>query len=467
MLLSTPVLRVSILAATLALGSAVGANALGAAQPPCSLAIRDVNLVPMDKERVLPAQDVLISNGRILSIKPHADHPARTCTQEIEAAGGYLAPGLNDLHVHIDTLAFAQAFGMAGSPINYAAELALYVANGVTGLRVMSGAPDILAFRNAQRGQNSSYPRLVVASPMLSGEPPVLPEPVTRIVRTPQEARAAVREYARQGYDFIKVRDNLKAPVFRAVIAEARRVGLYVDGHISQGQGLSVFDVLRSGQRGIAHIDNLVLLMEDEARDPETFARLLRACDCFVSTTTQVEANAYAQLTDYDRMAARPELAYVNSVLLRAFWLKPHNPYLSGGANPEFFRDLYARDLRLIKRLHDAGVQIVAGTDALNPMIIPGASLHDELASLVEAGLTPFQALRTATAIPAAHVPGFADTGVLVAGRAANAVLVDANPLLDVGALRSPKAVLINGNWLPRNELDRRLAEAGKWFKAH
>jgi hypothetical protein len=460
------VLKAFALGLALASASALSAHA-GAAQATCDLAIRDVNLVPMDKERLLPARDVLIARGKILSIKPHTAHPAQTCAQEVEGGGAYLAPGLNDLHVHIGTIAFAQAFGLQASPTNYSAELALYVANGVTGLRVMSGAPDILAFRSAQRGANAPYPRLVVSTPMLSGEPPVLPEPVTRIVRTPEEGRAAVREYAGQGYDFIKVRDNLKPPVLRAVIAEGRRLGLYVDGHLSRGLGLSVFDVLRSGQRGIAHIDNLVLGMTDEIRDGGTFIRLLHACECFVSTTMQVEANAYAQLTDYDRLAARPELAYINTVLLRAFWLKPNNPYLGGGADPNFFRDLYARDLRLIKRLHDAGVHVVAGTDALNPMIIPGLSLHDELASLVEAGLTPYQAIAAATAVPAAHVPGFADTGVLAAGRAANAVLVDSNPLLDVGALRSPKAVLINGNWLPRSELDRRLAEAGEWFKAH
>ena len=89
---------------------------------------------------------------------------------------------------------------------------------------------------------------------MLAGDPPVLPEPVTRVLLTPEAGRAAVRQYKRAGYDFVKVRENLPAPVLRAVIAESRKVGLYVDGHVSEGQGLSVFDVLRSGQKAVAHI---------------------------------------------------------------------------------------------------------------------------------------------------------------------------------------------------------------------
>ncbi len=361
------------------------------------------------------------------------------------------------MHVHLDTLAFAQALGLKSAPIDYPAEMALYMANGVTGIRVMSGAPDILAFRNAQRARTSPYPRLVVATPMLSGSPPVLPEPVTKVVTTPDAARATVREYRKQGYDFVKVRDNLAAPVLRAVIEEARRQGLYVDGHVSQGQGLSVFDVLRSGQKGIAHLDNLQLAMQDKAHDPDTFVRLLKACGCFVETTMQVETVAAAQLTDYDAAIARPEIKYMNPLMVDAFWRKPNNPYFKEPVDPKFFRGLYADEKVLLKKFVDEGVHVVAGTDSLNPMIVPGASLHDELAAMVEAGLTPYQALKAATADGAAYVPGFADVGRLVPGRAANALLVDGDPLKDIGALRTPVAVMINGNWMTREELQGRL----------
>ena len=432
---------------------------------PCSLAILHVNVIPMDSERVLPDRMVTVRGGKIASISTalRAPHCART----IDGSGRYLVPGLNDMHVHVETLAFAQAFGIGAPAIDYPAEMALYMANGVTGIRVMSGALDILAFRDSQRGRASPYPRMIVATPMLAGSPPVLPEPVTKVLLTPEAARAAVREYKREGYDFVKVRENLPAPVFRAVIAEANKVGFYVDGHISEGQGLSVFDVLASGQKAIAHLDNLQLLMTDKLRDPDAYIRLLRACGCFVETTMQVETNAAAQLTDYDRLAAQPELNDMNPLILNAFWRKPNNPYLKESADPKFFLGLYADEKVLLKKLFDGGVHIVAGTDSLNPMIVPGLALHDELSSLVEAGLTPYQALQTATANPAAYVPGFSDVGVLAPGRAANAVLVDANPLQNVDALRSPDAVMINGNWMTRDDLQHRLDAAAALFARH
>jgi imidazolonepropionase-like amidohydrolase len=452
--------RLAAALAVLAVMPALG-KATFAGPPGCTLAIIHANVIPMDTERVLADQTVAIAGDRIVSI----GGPAR-CSRTIDAKGRYLVPGLNDMHVHVETVALAQSFGVASAPIDYPAVLALYIANGVTGIRVMSGAPDILAFRNSQRGKASPYPRLVVATPMLAGTPPILPEPITKVLRTPDEARAAIRQYARDGYDFVKVRENLPAPVFTAVIDEARKVGLYVDGHISQGQGLSVFDVLRSGQKAIAHLDNLQLMITDKARDPQTYIQLLHACDCFVETTMQVEKTAVAQLTDFPALLARPGMKYMHPLAVKAFWLPPNNPYLKEKGDPKFFLGLYADEKVLLKTFIDAGVHVVAGTDALNPMIIPGESLHDELASMVEAGLTPYQALQTATTNPAAYVPGFADVGVLAPGRAANALLVDANPLNNIAALDSPEAVMINGHWLPREELHRILESSAAEFRA-
>ncbi|HWY15059.1 MAG TPA: amidohydrolase family protein [Rhizomicrobium sp.] len=435
-----------------------------AAAEPCSLAITRVNVLPMDSERLLPDRTVLVWRGRITTIEPAARLGNRHCGMTVHGAGRYLVPGLNDMHVHIESLAFAQAFAMKAAPIDYPSEMALYMANGVTGIRVMSGAPDILAFRDSQKGTLSPYPLLVVATPMLAGNPPVLPEPVTRVLLTPEAARESVREFKRDGYDFVKVRDNLSAPVFRAVIDEAARNGLYVDGHISMGQGLSVFDVLRSGQKAIAHLDNLQLLMKDKTHDPDTYIQLLRSCGCFVETTLQVEANAYAQITDYERLIRRPELKYMHPLVLNAFWRKPNNPILKENSDPVFWRSLYADEKVLLKKLFDGGVHIVAGTDSLNPMIVPGTSLHDELSRLMEAGLTPYEALKTATANPASYVPGFSDVGVLAPGRVANALLVDTNPLRNMDTLRAPDAVMINGNWMTHSDLQRRLDAAAALY---
>jgi len=448
--------------ATLALAAALSNcitpnGAAVALDRPCSLAISHVNIIPMDSDRVLRNRTVRVGGGKILSIARSAGRQFSACDQVVDGAGRYLVPGLNDMHTHLETVAFAQALGVKPEPIDFPSVLALYIANGVTGLRIMSGAPDILAFRNSQRGAASSYPRLVVGSPMLSGDPPVLPEPLTKILRLPEEAHAVVRSYAQDGYDFIKVRDNLAAPVFRAVIEEARRDGLYVDGHISQHQGLTVFDVLSSGQHAFAHLDDLALQMTDKAREPDRFISLFRRCGCFIVSTIGIERNTLAQLEQYDAMVARPQMRFMNPLVANAFWLKPNNPYLREKPPLDFLRGLYTDSRMLLKKFTDAGIHVVAGSDSLNPMLIPGLALHDEFDSMIEAGLSPYQVLKTATANAAAYVPGFKDIGILAPGRAANAVLVKLNPLEVISTLRDPDAVMINGNWRDRDQIQRLL----------
>ncbi len=434
------------------------------AAKPCDVAITHVSVIPMTHEAILRERTVLVQGGRIAAIVKAGARP--DCREVIDGRGQYLLPGLNDLHVHLPSEAFARAFGATARPTDFPSALAAYVASGVTGVRVMSGSLEILAFRNAQRATASRFPRLIVASPMMSGDPPVIAEPITRVVTTPDAARSAVDEFAAAGYDLIKVRDNLKAPVFRAIIEEARRRGLYVDGHMSQGQGLSAADVLQSGEKAIAHIDNFALDMKTDA-DAERYAKLMVACDCFVSTTLEVEHNAVQQITAYDAMIGRAGVRYVDPLIVSRFWAKPNNGYLAGKADPAFFRELLLKDGILLRTFTKAGVHVVAGTDALNPMILPGESLHDELADMVTAGLTPYEALKTATINPALYVPGFEDVGQIAPGKAANLLLASSNPLTDLTTLRTPKGVMINGHWFAPRAIQHELERAAAHYAAH
>ena len=334
--------------------------------------------------------------------------------------------------------------------------LYLYLAHGVTGVRVMSGAPDILAFRASAHGP---APRMLVGSPMLSGAPPVLPEPITRVLETPEEAIEAVNAYADAGYDFIKIRENLAPNVLRAVIDTATARGLNVDGHLPR-----VPNPLATGIRGVAHLDELSLRVRDPARDPQELARQLLACRCYVTTTMSIEVSAPAQLRDYDAAAAHPDIRFIHPMMRRAFWVRERNPYLAENPPPAFFDQLLQTDLLLARVLHEQGVPLLAGTDALIPMIVPGDSLHDELALLVRAGLTPYDALNAATRTPSEMFPGFRDLGVLAAGRAGNAVLVSSNPLQNLAVLRTPDATIIGGVYLDRATLDARLAEIAERF---
>ena len=427
----------------------------------CLLAITNVNLITMIDDRIRPGQTVRFNHQQIIGISDALDgkgNDAGECENSVDGGGRYLLPGLNDMHTHVENEAFEQAFGQTPAPLPFDALMAAYLVNGITGMRILSGSTDLLHYRDQSAGGDKA-PHMIVASPMLSASPPILPEPVTKIVDDVEAARAAVRDYATAGYDLIKIRRNLTIPIYEAVLDEAHLAGLDVDGHVTGAAALE--DILAAGQDGFAHLDELA------GKTPDTLSvtvltDLLVACQCYVSTTLGVMANISAQINDYEGLVARKEMRVMFPLFTGAFWFKPNNPYLREGAPAAFFDALGQKTKDVVKPLYDAGVPLLAGSDALNPMLVPGYSMLDELDHLVDAGLSPFEALRTATIIPSETVPGFEGVGALEEGRMANAVLLADNPLEDLNALRKPEAVVLNGNFLDSAELNTRLDAAVK-----
>jgi imidazolonepropionase-like amidohydrolase len=417
----------------------------------CSLAIEHVSVVPMDAERVLTDQTVRLEGARIASVQS-ASRPGVTCARRVDGRGKYLLPGLNDMHMHVESTMFAEAMHAPVQPIPFEDVLYNYLSHGVTGVRVMSGAPDILAFRNSSHGP---APRMLVASPMLAGSPAMMPAPVMIPLATPGEAVAAVNAYADAGYDFIKIRESVTPEVLAAIVDTANTRHLDVDGHLPH----AVADPFVTGQRGVAHVDELSLRVRDINRDPADIAHRLHACHCYVTTTLTVEQGAAAQLRDYDAMAARPEGRFVYPLMRQAMWVRERNSYLLEHQDPAFFEHLLETDKVMVRALAREGVPIMAGTDAMIPMVIPGDSLHDELALLVSAGLSPYDAIRAATRTPSEIFARFHDLGVVAPARAANLILVSGNPLRSVTVLRRPEAVIVEGVYLDRAGLDRHMEE--------
>lgn len=435
----------------------------GRAAGACALAIVDVAVVPMDREGVIAGQTVLVDAGRIVAMGSVQTTSPVGCATVVQARGKYLMPGLVDSHAHVESLAFAEAFGVRTAPINFADVLALYPAYGVTAVRVMSGAPDILAFR--ERRVAEPVPRLIVASPMLSGAPPILPAPVTRLVETPEQGRAAVRDYAREGYDLIKIRENLKADVFAAVVSEAKHLALPVDGHVTRGTKLTVPDLIAAGQGAFAHLDEIARAMDaDQGRQRTAIIQQLKAHDVSISSTLSVLQSAADQIADYDRVAARPQARYLHPLLTQTFWTRAQNPYLKPGVERAFFVALLKETKGALKLLNGAGVRILAGTDALNPMIIPGLSLHEELQLMVDAGLTPYQALRTATVNPSFVLRRLSNGGIVAVGKNADLVLLRENPLADIRATQQVDGVVVQGRWFDHGTLNSRLEEVARKY---
>lgn len=422
----------------------------------CTLAIKDVAVVAMTTPAVTRDQTVILAGTKIEAIGPALD--TSRCGKVIDGRGKFLGPGLTDAHVHVESESFAPAFGAKPLPIDFNDVLALYPAFGITSVRVMSGAPDILRFRDRTPGIHP-VPRLVVASPMIAGRPPILPEPVTLVVETPDAARAAVARFKSEGYDLIKLRENLRPEVHAALVAAARDKAIAPDGHVTRG--VTVDALLAAGQRGFAHLDEIARAIASGG----TSATALKRHGAYVSSTMVVLDNAIRQIEDYDGLVRRPEMRALHPMFVNTFWSRAQNPYAKPGVDAAYFKQLLTLTKTTLRDLTREGVTILAGSDALNPMIIPGDGLHEELRLMVEAGLTPYEAIRTATVNPARVIARLANTGELAPGRDADLVLLAANPLADIAAYRRPDGIVLQGRWFDRTALDRRIDDVARRYR--
>jgi imidazolonepropionase-like amidohydrolase len=425
------------------------------AAPPAveSLAFVGVTVIPMDRERRLPDQTVLVADGRIAAIGPRADVTIPNGARRIDGAGKFLLPGLVDAHAHLDS----------------AATLVLNVAAGVTLVRNMWGTPLTLRWRAAiERGERLG-PTIVTAGPIVDGEPPVWSG--AAVVQTAAEAQATVAAQKAAGYDFIKVYNNLSLAAYDAILAAAQAAQIPVDGHVPTH--VPLVHALTAGQRSIEHLTGWLVALQrpdspffgttalpqrrhlaehvDEAKVPELVAQAVRAhvWQCPTLTVDQW----FVPLAEHRRQAARPEMKWV------APWMLAQWSPFAAAPPAEYAKNAHAAQLlgRIVRALVAAGAGVVAGTDAPNPFVVPGFALHRELENLVAAGMTPYQALRAATADAAALVGAGGELGVVVTGARADLLVVEGDPLSDIRNVSRVGGVMVRGHWLDRHALDERL----------
>jgi len=401
------------------------------------LAFRGVNVVPMDAERVLYQQTVLIEDGRITALGGGADVTVPAGVRVIEARGKFLLPGLQDLHVHmVDE-----------------GDLTVYLANGVTTVRNLMGTPWHLEVRDRIVAGELPGPRMFTSGPFVN-EPRI---------RTPDEARAAVARQVSAGYDCIKIHGDLQLDTYAALLEAGAEAGIPIVGHIPRN--LRAEDVLAlAGQADISHGEEYLYTFfdrQDVQADPQSSARIA-ALTFEAGIAVVPNLIAYyliaRQVDDLSRELAVPEMAWV-SPLTRITWSPKYNKYARDfqPADAPVLRRRFAFLQRFTKALQDAGVTLLLGSDALNPTAIPGLSAHQELAWLVASGLTPYQALRAGTSAAGEFQYGPQGPGTIAVGRPADLVLLAANPLDDVAHTRRIEGVCIGGRWLDKGELDLRM----------
>ena len=426
------------------------------------LAITQVAVIDVMHGRASAPQTVLVEDDRIGAIGTHITIPPGA--QRIDGRGKYLVPGLIDLHVHLFNNASHRA------PNEWA--FALFVANGVTGVREMNTTPDELA-------QVKQWREGVARGTLLA--PHVLAAGVFPGADSDEQAQRAVREAAQRGADFIKVFSEVTPPRWRMILDVANESHLPVDGHVPAA--VSLLDAARAGQRTAEHLMQAyeacssrehAMLDARQGLDANAAVALRDAQEREVLETFDPAVCAHvAKALAATRQTQVPTivLEYFDPARPREdFQADPRWPLLRADEQERWRRNLKQADsdralaelrwnvtCRIVRTFHAAGVTILPGTDAPMPLVYPGYALHDELEQLVGCGLSHAQALRAATS-GAARLLGLKDIGSVQRGLRADLLLLDADPLRDVRNLRRIDAVALAGRWLDRAALDALLA---------
>jgi imidazolonepropionase-like amidohydrolase len=443
------------------------------------LALIHVNVIDATGAPAKPDMTVIVSGGRITEIGKAASlHPPHDA-QVVDGSGRFLIPGLWDMHAHWGDTDY----------------LPLFLANGVTGVRIMWGDSRQHDWRRRSESGLLLAPHLVIASALIDGPKPFWPGSVS--VKTEAEARQAVIQAKQEGADFVKVYSFLPREEYFAIVDEAKKQGIPFAGHIPFS--VSAEDASRAGQKSFEHLMGLLPAVSSKSDEffqaaqadlaeelatgkpsfwgiryksmrqaeidnysPERaaalFAVLKQNGTWQVPTLTLLRSIAYVDdpsFTDDPRVRYMPSWA-------RKQWAPANARNLYGSRTPEdfaFAKKEFQKDLELVRAMQRAGVGILAGTDVSNPFCMPGFSLHDELGLLVKAGLTPMEALQAATLNPARFNHQEQDLGTIEKGKIADLLLLDASPLDDISNTRKIDSVIFGGKLLSRSDLDKMLAE--------
>jgi imidazolonepropionase-like amidohydrolase len=423
---------------------------------PTVTAFVGVNVVPMDGDRVVENQTVLVEAGHISAFGPAAEVEVPEGATRIDGAGKYLMPGLAEMHGHLPS---------PETPEEVTENvLFLYVANGVTTVRGMQGNPSQIPLRaRVDRGEIVG-PRLILGSPSMSGE----------TVRSIEDGKRLVREYKDAGFDLLKVHEGLSPEVYDAIAETAREVGIPFAGHVTDTVGL--LHALAAGQSTVDHLDNYVeilvpeerapkeppglrgaerlLSLVDESRLPRVVEATLEADASVVPTMVLWESGIYPTRPSAELLKERTEVRYMPKDTVER-WVRAVDERLPQ-SDRELLRRLAELRRRILAALHQGGVRILLGTDSPQIFSVPGFSIHREMQLYVEAGMTPFEVLSAGTRVVGDY---FGENfGAIAAGESADLILVDKNPLEDVKNVSRISGVMARGRYLSREDIEKRLA---------
>lgn len=442
-------------------------DASGAVGDVRAIAITNVTVIDATGAPAQPDMTVVVRGDRIATLGASRQVPVPRGATVVDGAGKFLIPGLSDMHVH----AYDQSW------------LALFLANGVTGVRVMKGDPVHHGWRRDVREGMLLGPQMVIGSNLIDGPDPIWSGSVA--VSDDADARRAVQQAGEKGADFVKVYSLLPRSAFFALADEARKQAIVFAGHVPEA--VIAAEVSDAGQRSIEHLSGITVATSTrEAEIRAEMGRLPRTSDTSPRKSLELQAaqshsperaqslfarfarNKTWQVPTFTvlrslswkgdvRQGQDERLRYIAPDLAESWQRFPRT-----SRSPQELADqqeLFRHQLALVGDMNRAGVGLLAGTDALNPFCFPGFSLHDELELLVQAGLSPMQALQAATRNPAEYLDELDSAGTIATGKRADLVLLSADPLADIRNTRLIDGVVAAGVLLPRDRLDAMLTE--------
>lgn len=435
------------------------------------LLLHHVNVIPMTKgSDVLRDQTVVVKAGRIASIARTNAKLQRQQGRHIDASGKWLIPGLTDAHTHIENVPLLRLYlqkpGISDDAVRTQDVFLPYVANGVLQVFDLSAMPETMRQREEIADGKVLGPHIVAAA-MVDGKPPLLPEGITHLATTPEDGRAIVRQAAKSGHQLIKTYSKLSLPVFSTVIDEANKQGLRVVGHIPGRETGETDKYFQPGFGMVAHAEEYAQqTAKPDAAAITWYVELAKRNGTGLISTLTLNERLLETVKDPAMLKQREELDVLNPHLNTV--TVHQNPYVAH-ASPAYIEKLDAIvrfNRQLISAFRQAGIPILSGTDSPVPGVVPGYAMHDELAALVRAGLTPREALESATRVPNDWLGTAHLRGRVAEGLHADLILLDANPLDDIANTRRISAIILGGRYLVRADIAAMLQEMRVRFRS-